>query len=184
MIIKFFPFIQAMIEQYEIITIEGNKLYFERKFGPSIVNQTLLLTDDMVNKINNLFIEEKELIELNDVIMVDNITFNYVNSSLTYKELSTVITSNLEFIYNPRAFYNENVLFYLGDFDKYFIHHYYQDAIDYIKEHNLVLKNNEVIINNEVIKINLDKYQVKGFNTDNVLYQVIISTLVYNQYNL
>ncbi len=183
MIIKFFPFVQAMIEQEEEITIESNKLHFRRKFGPTIVEQTLLLDDDMVNKVENLFVEEKELIEMMDVIMVDGIVFNYANSSLMYKELSNLLTNKLEFKYNPRAFYREDVLFYLGDFEKFFAHHYYQDAKDFIKENNLVLiNNNEVLINNETVKIELEKYQVKEFNTDNVLYQAVISTLVYNQY--
>lgn len=184
MIIKFFPFIQAMIMQSEEIEINNDTLHFKRIFGPNMVEQTFKLTEEMINKVNNLFVEAKELIELKDVISVDDILFNYENSSLMYKELSLLLSNELKFIYNPRAFYNENVLFYLGDFEKHFVHHYYQDAIDFINTNNLVLNNNELVINNEVITIKMHNYQVLEFNTENVLYQAVISTLKYKELNL
>lgn len=179
--IKFFPFIQTMIVQSEEINIENNLLTFTRIYGPSMVEENFELNNDMINKVNNLFVEEKELLEMKDVISVDDKMFNYENSSLMYKELSSLLNNELPFKYNPRAFFNENVLFYLGDFDKYFVHHYYQDAEDFINKNNLILNCNEVLINNEVISIKMHNYQVLEFNTDNVLYQAVISTLKYKE---
>ncbi|MFI3251927.1 MAG: hypothetical protein R3Y60_02175 [bacterium] len=181
MIIKFFPFIQAMIEQSEEIKIENNKLYFKRVFGPSIVEETFDLTDDMMKKVDNLFVEKKELIDMKDVISVNDIVFNYENSSLMYKELSLLLSNELKFKYNPRAFYNENVLFYLGDYNKHFVHHYYQDAIDLINELNLELKDNCVVIDNEVFSIEMNNYQILKFNTENKLYQCVLATLKYKE---
>ncbi len=184
MLIKFFPFIQAMIMQSEEIEICNNKLHFKRIFGPNMVEETFELNEDMINKVNNLFVENKELLDGKDVIFIDDIHFNYENSSLMYKELALLLSNELPFKYNPRAFYNENVLFYLGDYEKHFIHHYYEDANNLINELNLVINNNEVVINNEVIKINMHNYQVLSFNTDNLLYQVVISILKFKELNM
>lgn len=184
MIIKFFPFMQAMIEQSEVIEITNDTLHFKRVFGPNIVEQTFKLNDKMINLVNNLFVENKELIEFSDVIFLGDVHFNYENSSLMYKELSLLLSNELEFKYNPRAFKNENVLFYLGDYDKHFVHHYYQDALDFIDKHNLVIKDNKVVINNEVIEIKMNNYQVLEFNTDNELYQAVISRLKFIELNM
>lgn len=179
--IKFFPFIQTMIVQSEEINIENNLLTFTRIYGPSMVEEKFELNNDMIKKVDDLFVEEKELLEMKDVICVDDKMFNYENSSLMYKELSSLLNNELPFKYNPRAFFNENVLFYLGDFDRHFVHHFYQDAEDFINEKKLVLTGNDVIIDNEVITIKMHNYQVLGFNTDNELYQAVISTLKFKE---
>lgn len=182
MIIKYFPFIQAMIEQEEIITIDKNNLNFKRVFGPNVVNQNFELTDYMIDLVNKVKVEEKELVELLDVIVVDDIYFNIINQTESYKKMCESL-STLNFMYKPRAL-NIDCLFYLGDFKQHFIHHFYEDALSFIKENNITLNNNECIIDNEIIKIELDNYKVLSFNTDNTLHQVIISTLVYNRYGL
>ncbi len=181
MIIKFFPFIQAMIEQEEVITIENNKLNFRRVFGADRVEQTFILDNEVMNKVKKVVVQETELIEMQDVILVNDIPFNFINSTDSYKDLCNSL-SKLKFKYNPRAL-NVNCLFYLGDFKKHFIHHFYEDAINFINENNLELIDNTVIINNDKIEINLEDYKVISFNTDNTLYQVVISTLVFNRYN-
>lgn len=179
--IKYMPFINMMIEQEEVITIENKKLHFKRQFGAHNVNQTFVLDDTMINDIKNVVINETSLIEFEDIILVDDVAFNFTNSSESYKQMCQSLSS-LKFKYNPRAL-NIDCLFYLGDFPTFFVHHLYEDAINFINENNLTLIDNKVVINSEEIEIHLKDYKVISFNTENKLYQAIISTLVYNRYD-
>ncbi len=181
MIIKFFPFIQTMIEQSEVVEIINNKLIFTRIYGADKVSQTFDLSQDLLDIFNKLIIEDTELTN-GDVVIVDDLyKFNLDNASLSYKTFCKLLTKELAFKYNPRALNHENVLFYLGDFNKMYEFHYYQEALDLINKNNLILQENKVVINKEEITITLDKYKVVEFNTDNKLYQVVISTLKYNE---
>lgn len=180
--IKFYPFIQTMIEQEEVMEINNGELIFRRIYGANEEFQKFNLNNEIVKMFNLLELENKDLIEFEDFICVDDeYRFNYSTSTLSYQTLSSLLTKTLDFKYNPRAFNDTKTLFFLGDLYKMYEHHYYQEAKDLIKNNKLSLENNKVIINNEEITILLDKYKVIEFNTTNKLYQVVISLLKYEE---
>ncbi len=184
MIIKFYPAMMAMIEQSEVIEIKDNKLFFNRQFGPNFDFQEFELKKEIIEMVNTLSVNEN-LENYNDMIEViineESTRFTVDQASLSYQTLANLLTTTLDFKYNPRALITKHVLFYLGDYDKHFTHHFYQEAIDLINKLNLEINDNKVIINDEVVEITIEKYKVISFNTNNELYQVVISTLKYKE---
>lgn len=178
--IYFYPFIQTMIEQYEVLELIEDELIFSRMYGPELVTQKFKLSNELLEMFKKLEVCNSELKEGDFVCINDSIRFNLNDASLSYKTLSKLLTISLDFKYMPRAINFEEVLFYLGDYKKMYEYHYYQEALDLIKKYNLNLVNNSVTINGETITIELNKYKVVSFNTNNKLYQVVLSTLAFN----
>lgn len=179
--IKFYPFVQTMIEQSEEIEILNNLLIYKRIYGPEIINDEYILDDELVNLFNKIVVKENELIDFQDVIEINNIKFNFVNSSKEFQELCLLVTNKINFKYNPRAFKNEEVLFYLGDFKNQYRFGLYEEAENIINKQRIILKENKIFVDKEQIEIYIDKYKIKGFNTTNELYQVIITSLLYKK---